>query len=117
MYQSSEKKLEQHKEEWKHPQETEDADRTLLGMGIAYGTMKATTHISKFINELVDETLVKEQPKKQKKYMDFKMGKNTNGDEIKEISVDEIPEEDKKEILLALAQAFGFAPEQEEEDD
>lgn len=115
MYQTSEKKLEQHKDEWKHPQDEDDANRTLVGYGFAKGAMEATTHVSKFINDLVDAQVVKEQKQNKDKWIDFKKGKNTNG--MKEVSVDEIPEEDKKEILLALAQAFGFAPEQEEEDD
>lgn len=110
MYDSGEKQLEKHTDEYKKPQTEDEAFESLLGIGIAHGVMKTTTFISKFINDLTDEDMVEKakKSKNEKKYWDVKCGKVNKENEAKEVNVEEIPDEDKKEILNALAETFGL---------
>ena len=116
MYESGERRLEQNMEEYKKPQDEKDANESLLKIGLSHGVMMTTTHISKFINELIDGEVVErvKKNKKEKKFWDIKddgskvKARVQDGDEYKEVDMNDIPQEDKKEMLEALSEAFGI---------
>lgn len=130
-YKIAEKNLERANDEWKKPQDEQEANSTLLRAGIATGVMRITEKLSKLIYEMTDEDEAKHCdkncdgckckncPKNNNKdqWIDFKTDKK--GNRRVDIDMTKLTEEERKEvaegIVEVVANIIGDAMAEEDE--